>query len=99
PTCCSTLSLHDALPIFRRLAAGSLDNLRRCGDFLPKGSRQHQPIASMTVVMDTDRMSFFLHALDEVGMLLCMFSDQEECRLHPRSEEHTSELQSRENLV
>src|SRR5690606_41195598 len=95
PALCS-LSLHDALPIFegdddpRELAGATglllvrvLHLLRRAADGLPVGD-----LRLADVRLDLELAA---HAVDEhVEVELA----------HPaRSEEHTSELQSRENLV
>src|SRR5690606_40676625 len=88
-----TLSLHDALPISRtrripaeREGPGGRDGCRQCG--LENRSRNRQPTP-------------FPPNLPAVGPGQLRASQQ--CRGSPipakRSEEHTSELQSRENLV
>src|SRR5690606_41447234 len=86
--CISTLSLHDALPI-----SGHAGGTRTC--LLPghRGSSRR----SRTRRPGSARRSW---------LLLCPFRTRSRTRLDPasawqwtRSEEHTSELQSRENLV
>src|SRR5207302_11159499 len=76
PSVSYTLSLHDALPIFRRLHAARVGDLAA----LPEAA---------------------VDALDRDPLALAADRDRRLPRRpeHLRSEEHTSELQSRENLV
>src|SRR5690606_39564485 len=85
PTAISTLSLHDALPIF---ALGVASQLGITLDLVLLGGHQQQVhlarFGSLTQHLVVDR-----HVFDvKRDVLFCL-----------RSEEHTSELQSRENLV
>src|SRR5207302_6873636 len=87
PTSIHTLSLHDALPIYRRLAM-SLLGMRPVnpgGDGFAAwlGTQGHRGMADIYEWADGRSGRFAV-----------------ETPLNfPRSEEHTSELQSRENLV
>src|SRR5690606_39596953 len=81
-TSTSPLSLHDALPIFDRLAALPGDTLVCCGHEYTLAN------AAFAAAADADNPA--LHARRAEA------ASQRERR---RSEEHTSELQSRENLV
>src|SRR5690606_40720901 len=82
PTAISTLSLHDALPIFAR------------------GLRQQRAIRQVMVFLQGHGISPAYAA-----RIYRVYGDEavERVRANPyrlaRSEEHTSELQSRENLV
>src|SRR5207302_8649192 len=82
----NTLSLHDALPI-------SYDSIRIGGI---QHARCHQPLdlATKRRAQTTGRESRQLRAHED-----WLFADRGIKRKRPRSEEHTSELQSRENLV
>src|SRR5207253_8611034 len=77
---CFTLSLHDALPIFKRLNRAGLDHLQ----------------ISIDNVMPDAVSKKSLKVLDKKLQLL---SEHLEAFLGNRSEEHTSELQSRGHLV
>src|SRR5207302_10071984 len=89
----STLSLHDALPISDDRPRG----IRRCGASLRIPGRDFPSLQS------SESVEFFLpHPLNpqsaicdpQSRLLLLLFFFRSS-----RSEEHTSELQSRENLV
>src|SRR5690606_41476910 len=82
-----TLSLHDALPISRRSLC-----TRHLGGALP----QHQPQGFLPVALHKREVIDVHRHADRrcAGLQLC--GDDRE---YSRSEEHTSELQSRENLV
>src|SRR5690606_41252802 len=87
----STLSLHDALPIFFILWRINREPIGRCRQFVityPLCRLFFQRINP--VVPHSIRKLFFLPPGDTFGQVVfkCL-----------RSEEHTSELQSRENLV
>src|SRR5690606_41949218 len=89
PTQTYTLSLHDALPIFTAAAADLDAEMTSILD----GCAKAHPVA----LRRTKRL------LDEVGELgldtgLRLAGDVS-AQFFARSEEHTSELQSRENLV
>src|SRR5690606_41681780 len=79
----ATLSLHDALPIFAEGALGDRD-----GDLLAVAVAREVLGAAETILVELPaEVAHADHAAAE---------DQ---RHHERSEEHTSELQSREKLV
>src|SRR5690606_40206935 len=89
PTASSPLSLHDALPISPTSPEGAVmehlhaDAAQRYADLVARGSEA-------------------VLGLDFDGTLAPIVEDPTRARIHPdaaRSEEHTSELQSRENLV
>src|SRR5437773_6007803 len=84
PTELYTLSLHDALPIYRRLARRFVFNFFRVFE------GQKNPPAKLNRVFKTlqSRREFFPLVMPEVGMPST-----------GRSEEHTSELQSHHDLV
>src|SRR5690606_42124625 len=79
PRSLSTLSLHDALPIF-----AALDRIGADGEHRPAHFPQRADVPHTAVE-------------DEPAEALGLGPPAHE--LAPRSEEHTSELQSRENLV
>src|SRR5690606_41943011 len=87
PTVSYTLSLHDALPICAA-PRQRLHALRRCD------LRLHRPLRRL---LGADR-AVHLH-LRGHRPLSPELADQLGARVDVRSEEHTSELQSRENLV
>src|SRR5207302_6246475 len=95
----NTLSLHDALPIFKSksIKQRDLNNFLVTGDLTMRGiTKEVQvPIAFNGVV--TTRMG---PAAGFSGNLVLKLSDFQVpfTREFERSEEHTSELQSRENL-
>src|SRR5690606_41294676 len=78
-----TLSLHDALPIFRRLARE-----RAAGHVGDRAGYHHRQLPPQLFehLVDREERGFGIQRIED-GF------DQQ------RSEEHTSELQSRENLV
>src|SRR5690606_41578194 len=85
-----TLSLHDALPIFES-AGADIEQVLHAAVIL-NHDRQAAPIAAAGgrgQALDDLLLQHEMHVADQVGMI-----EQVE-----RSEEHTSELQSRENLV
>src|SRR5690606_40161471 len=96
PTEVSTLSLHDALPIFkgmvRLLHAAGLEVLL-------------DVVHNHTCEGGTDGLQLSWRGLDPTVYYLhdggspARFADVTGCGNTLRSEEHTSELQSRENLV
>src|SRR5690606_41747612 len=85
-----TLSLHDALPIFKEIGINnneslkSLDFLNATNEIITRVRIEHNPFLSMCSVR-----------------AICEFisAGGEHYLSWNRSEEHTSELQSRENLV
>src|SRR5690606_41634030 len=92
----STLSLHDALPIFNTIELSGT---------APRGIGKRLHVT----VKHADRFNVrytaldFIH-VDQVGETLKITIDhpkgyETDIRQTPRSEEHTSELESRENLV
>src|SRR5690606_41803555 len=80
-----TLSLHDALPIYSRLKGRN--RVASTDPIAQKLTGLRGAIAELTVSADLMRRGYEVFA--PVGSLSASF----------RSEEHTSELQSRENLV
>src|SRR5690606_39947410 len=91
PTESYTLSLHDALPIF-----------------LPQSMRSHRPLVRLGFLQKKSWITFLSPEREHQNRLcLSLFPQldhppQPNLRLPSpilRSEEHTSELQSRENLV
>src|SRR5207302_9132675 len=85
------LSLHDALPIFADLCAAP-------------GGKTAQLAAAGARVTAVDRSAARLDRLRQnltrLGLAAeTIATDATEWQAGPRSEEHTSELQSRENLV
>src|SRR5690606_40703950 len=94
----SMLSLHDALPIFFRAALDECDTLLR--------SHLDQPLLSVLfdtaqdILHQTAYTQPALFALEyALAQLWRSWGVQPTALLGHRSEEHTSELQSRENLV
>src|SRR5207302_9726077 len=90
-----TLSLHDALPIFDcATALAERDELEAIGTegslFLDDPWHCVHPVIELRRDGGTDRIE--LEPVDSYRLELENLS-------HARSEEHTSELQSRENLV
>src|SRR5690606_40306463 len=84
-----TLSLHDALPI-----------LSCCRDCLAsrdcKGLMQSMKYKTMYCLPISESDFSFTWMDIDIDQVRIQFEEQGKCR---RSEEHTSELQSRENLV
>src|SRR5690606_39812208 len=85
PTALALLSLPDALPIYRRV----LQRLR--------GGRQVTELQEDLLV--ALRRGQELHQLRGLLRVLARLRHREEGAAPVRSEEHTSELQSRENIV
>src|SRR5690606_41547343 len=86
PTEIYTLSLHDALPI------SALDGPSRIAvQELLRGGHRHEQLALAEFI---DSGQFARH----LGRMRRLYRDRQQA-LRARSEEHTSELQSRENLV
>src|SRR5690606_40028361 len=93
PTDIYTLSLHDALPICRDAAA-----VTRGGS--GPGRSQARPTRDRVhVEVHAHPQGLFVQRGRIVGIRADVFPAVAEVRLVRRSEEHTSELQSRENLV
>src|SRR5690606_40478232 len=90
PTESSTLSLHDALPI--STAAGNVETSQRIVDVLLAAFAQAMPEKVPAASQGT--MNNLL-----IGSANPPFNYYETLGGGERSEEHTSELQSRENLV
>src|SRR5690606_41466384 len=94
PTSSSTLSLHDALPIYPRAGERRHHAVERFAELLAEALRQGDLEAREGVdhhACGADRLHGVLDLLERlVGR---------EVEGAERSEEHTSELQSRENLV
>src|SRR5207302_10826534 len=90
PTATYTLSLHDALPIFAGHGVDGLHLLRAELEEEPHRVRDHLVLPQAGTQGAVDLL---IDPVDHArGML-------EQGDLVRRSEEHTSELQSRENLV
>src|SRR5690606_41356422 len=93
------LSLHDALPISRRVAhpssprtAGFLDT-SRARSYVRDPPKYRDPSAAQEVSMIAGNA----YTTDRIRNVV--FLGHGGCGKTTRSEEHTSELQSRENLV
>src|SRR5207249_10271150 len=93
PSALPTLSLHDALPIFRADAGHDVRISGRADDLLDLGDLLQLAHRLLRVVRANEEVRV---ACVTVGLLL---GPVLECRIAPRSEEHTSELQSRFDLV
>src|SRR5690606_40918639 len=91
--CLCTLSLHDALPIYRLGSVG-----RDIGPELSGAGARYSPRDLLESLIDPSKV-----ISDQYRNIRVFLTDGEEVsgRLvrEDRSEEHTSELQSRENLV
>src|SRR5690606_40241722 len=85
PTTIYTLSLHDALPIYRRVRQ------RRAPPLQPRAGSGHAPRARRA--LRAQRRAAARRHRPDAGVVGRARQAQ------GRSEEHTSELQSRENLV
>src|SRR5690625_6910507 len=86
-----TLSLHDALPIFIMSDRG-----------IPKSFRHMHGFGSHTYSMinaDNERVWVKFHMRSQQGIENLTDAEAAEITGHDRSEEHTSELQSRGHLV
>src|SRR5690606_42073803 len=88
-----TLSLHDALPICRRSVGG----IRMKGAGLLARALQDAGVTHVFSVSGNHVMCVYDALLDTDIRLI--HTRHEAAAVHMRSEEHTSELQSRENLV
>src|SRR5690606_40360282 len=93
-----TIPLHHALPISDQSKAVPAQSLQRrlyhlC--LICANSQMHDTSASRTLSNENKALSLSLHA----GVGLAGRALPPMASLCPRSEEHTSELQSRENLV
>src|SRR5688572_30932928 len=84
-TAISTLPLHDALPIFRRVAAPARPGQRRHARIVPA--------VDVSLADQLKQFSFGKHYIREVE------ARELDLLRKRRSEEHTSELQSQSNLV
>src|SRR5690606_40912808 len=95
PTLTETISLHVALPIYQpenhRGLAGATN-----GDVAHHDQRHRRPVGR-TAAADEGLAATLRHVA--VQPLQRRQEAQRRMALIPRSEEHTSELQSRENLV
>src|SRR5690606_41369111 len=86
-----TLSLHDALPIFNRYTSASTRTLPGSTSRVRSRGRSHAESAGIShtaTTSDASSDSTTVNAIPATRRAAM-----------PRSEEHTSELQSRENLV
>src|SRR5439155_19242273 len=92
----SPLSLHDALPIFGAHAARVLGAkpLRDETSVNVSGGFAYSPTRNVTFTAD-----YFYIKIDHRIMLGATFDDSVTLAILARSEEHTSELQSRGHLV
>src|SRR5690606_40092703 len=88
PTDISTPSLHDALPIFDRQMDAALQQYRKWGI---KGIKVDFMDRNDQLMVD-----YYHRLMTKAGQHKLMVNMH---GAYPRSEEHTSELQSRENLV
>src|SRR5690606_42148253 len=84
-----TLSLHDALPIS---SANNDEKLTPCGRPFIFGEKTTCLIFSIAVSFNIFERTILLYNL-------CVFTLSKKFFMSIRSEEHTSELHSRENLV
>src|SRR5690606_41002297 len=89
----SPLSLHDALPIWWRSAGLSSLSVSRISD----ADRIDAAWVSMRWTLSPRNGSRFRRSAS--AATASFWSCQARCSARTRSEEHTSELQSRENLV
>src|SRR5690606_41603773 len=95
---CCTPSLHDALPIFgqRKINKGTDKLFGWLG-----GSREKEMEVGRQLSLQVEQQAkivedpMITEYVNRVGQNIVLHSDAK----IPRSEEHTSELQSRENLV
>src|SRR5690606_42074209 len=91
----STLSLHDALPIFT--IGGRDSRITAPGVFLRKYKLDELPqlinvlVGDMSIVGPRPEVRKYVNFYNNAQLKVL--------DVRPRSEEHTSELQSRENLV
>src|SRR5690606_41523369 len=89
----SPLSLHDALPI-------SLIAMTRIGiDAFWAAPNPKVPQVSVLEIAPVGALLALCIALTVLGGPVMRYMEDTAQALHARSEEHTSELQSRENLV
>src|SRR5690606_42050390 len=94
-----TLSLHDALPIYHRAMHQDVVGMKQ-----PQGKQNR-----IRSLLEKDLLNSFLNVLDigrtpilrieKPQMKGMRAQDAKSVQVFTRSEEHTSELQSRENLV
>src|SRR5206468_10092934 len=95
----STLSLHDALPICWTMGAPAcfVTTMRRnLENELPQDTEQCPPRA---IALGLDHADFIAAMAPKPVILLTKEKDYFDVRGGLRSEEHTSELQSRSDLV
>src|SRR5690606_39772390 len=92
PTEIYALSLHDALPIFK-----GLDTQIIPVHLLRDGGEQKKP--DYLRVNPTGLVPTLVDGDITIAQSMAILEYLEETHPEPRSEEHTSELQSRENLV
>src|SRR5690606_41394310 len=96
PSCCEsyTLSLHDALPIYGCQMLSTLAEIVPGSEQWPRfvKNRSERFEARVAMVEIGDSRSAFLQGMAGSRMPIAIAHGE-------RSEEHTSELQSRENLV
>src|SRR5690606_41019820 len=90
----STLSLHDALPISRELLEYNNNEVSAIEIALQAGSNEKAVMKKISQLIGDD---YLVQNKDLQHAFLYKITQSE--KLITRSEEHTSELQSRENLV
>src|SRR5690606_42165913 len=97
PAAIPTLSLHDALPIC--LLEGRMDGdlLHHCEPVVHDVVENAKQLARGKVFEHPRKIELEIGAFEVMGALLDGLIDA--ALSHARSEEHTSELQSRENRV
>src|SRR5690606_41879389 len=85
-----TVSLHDALPIFK------IPNTSKRVDFIVAGNDGNH---DHVVIVELKQWSEVERITTKDALVNTYIGGAKRPVAHPRSEEHTSELQSRENLV
>src|SRR5690606_41856096 len=96
PTETYTLSLHDALPILAKIAAQTWVDRSSPGPACDRSARPEPRGHGFLPEFPISVPAGFPHFRTDLQMLR---PDSRSSRARYRSEEHTSELQSRENLV
>src|SRR5207302_11395107 len=98
PTQIYTLSLHDALPISLRHPSDSTNIQRMQSE--QRSNHQAAPDFPGHLVQSNQKRHSVEGVEENVDIVMTASAQAEELAIeHVRSEEHTSELQSRENLV
>src|SRR5690606_39457161 len=96
PTHISTLSLHDALPIYDS-RCGHLERIAE--PFCDASTLAGCPPTAIKIGRDLFGIPFLTSSLPAGACGILNGMDADDRGIAERSEEHTSELQSRENLV